>query len=385
MAPGLGAVILAAGFSSRMGELKAALPLGTTTILAHCVELFHAQGIAEVVVVTGHQQQIVTSLATAAGARAVHNPDYAQGMYGSIRTGVGELQGRCQAFFLLPVDIPLVRRGTIGLVAQAYATTPARIVYPVFAGRRGHPPLLDAALMPQILAQPDVEGGLRTLLNREETTHPGAICEVAVADANIHFDMDTPQEYHQGLQRYACRGYPDREECAVLLDSLYPMPEKGRTHGQLVAQLAVCLCRALADKGYDSLNPELCWAGGWLHDVAKGHPRHEQTGGLWLDQLGFTAVAEIIAEHRDLNWQPGMAITEKELVFVADKLARGRRIVPIAERFGEKMTLYSDDPEAVAAIGRRREQALQVAATIEQLVGCSLLSLARQEEQRCAP
>ena len=55
MTTGISAIILAAGFSSRMGELKGLLSLGGRTLLEHCVALFRDCGIEDVVVVTGHR------------------------------------------------------------------------------------------------------------------------------------------------------------------------------------------------------------------------------------------------------------------------------------------------------------------------------------------
>ncbi len=147
MAAQLSAIILAAGLSSRMGELKALLPLGNggnvgeRTVLEQCLTLFRQCGVEDLAVVTGHRADEVGTVAALAGARLVHNPDFASGMYSSIRAGVGALPDQCSGFFLLPVDLSLVRCGTIRLLTRSFAQAPARIVYPVFDGRRGHPPL----------------------------------------------------------------------------------------------------------------------------------------------------------------------------------------------------------------------------------------------------
>jgi hypothetical protein len=56
-------------------------------------------------------------------------------------------------------------------------------------------------------------------------------------------------------------------------------------------------------------------------------------------------------------------------VHLADKLARGSRIVDLASRFTEKLDLYHDKPEAVGAIHRRFELARRLAAAIETKTG----------------
>ncbi len=228
MAPYLSAVILAAGLSSRMGELKPALPLGQSTVLEQCLTLFRDCGIEDLVVVTGHRSAEISAIAARAGARLAPNPEFATGMYSSIRAGVRQIAEQSRGFFLLPVDIPLVRPGTVRLLSQSFAATAAWITYPLFAGQRGHPPLLARELISEIIAQKDADGGLRARLGQFENQDPRQVCEVRVPDANILFDMDTPEEYGEGLQRFARRDYPTMEECEVILDYCYPIPEKGR-------------------------------------------------------------------------------------------------------------------------------------------------------------
>ncbi len=364
MAPRLSAIILAAGLSSRMGELKATLPLGTGTVLEQCIGLFRDCDIEDLVVVTGHRSEETGAIAERAGARIVYNPEFSSGMYSSIQTGVRHIVGRSDGFFLLPVDIPLVRPGTVRLLARSFTTSPFRITYPTFDGKRGHPPLIAGGMIPTIIGNEHPAGGLRSLLAKVETNQPESVVEVNVPDANIHFDMDTPEEYTACLRPFTHRDYPTMAECAIIL-KLHPLPEKGLAHGRLVAQIAMTLCQAILRNGHRRLDLILCQVCGWLHDIAKGHPNHEQTGARWLRDLGFSRAAGIVAAHKDLDWLPGAAITEKELVHLADKLARGSRIVDIQERFEEKLVLYEDNPEAVRAIRSRYAQARQLAAAIE--------------------
>ena len=383
MAPGVSAIILAAGFSSRMGELKALLPLGGGTVLAQCVALFRDCGIEDVVVVNGHRADEVETVAKAAGARVAFNPDYADGMFGSIRTGVGQMAGQCAGFFLLPVDIPLLRCGTVHLLARSFAEAPVRICYPVFAGRRGHPPLLHGDCIPAILAERAPEGGLHTLLAGIETEQPGQVREVQVADANIHVDLDTPEDFLAGSRRFDRRGLPTMAECEAILAHIHLMPAKGLAHGRAVAEVAVALAEAINRHSGRGLDLELCLVSGWLHDLAKGHPRHEEEGAHWLDALGFERAAAIVAAHKDLDWTPKMGIGERELVHLADKLVRGSRVVRIKERFEEKLALYRDDPEAVRAIQSRYDQALRLAAAVERVIGQSLAVLTEMAGASC--
>jgi putative nucleotidyltransferase with HDIG domain len=386
MAAQLSAIILAAGLSSRMGELKALLPLGDAgnvgnegegqrgerTVLEQCLTLFRQGGVEDLTVVTGHRADEVGAVAALARARLVHNPDFASGMYSSIRAGASALPDQCSGFFLLPVDLSLVRCGTIKLLTRSFAQAPARIVYPVFAGRRGHPPLLAPDLIPAIIQHEHPQGGLRTLLAQVEAEQPELVREVQVADANIHFDMDTPEDFLVGRRLFGRRAFPTMAECQAILDYLHPMPTKGLAHGRMVAEVAGALCEAINRRGELMLDPELCRVCGWLHDIAKGSRQHEEQGARWLRDLGFDRAAAIVAAHKDLPWTIDMVVSEREIVHLADKLVRGSRIVDISTRFEEKLTLYQDDPAAVRAIRSRFDQALRVGAAVEAEAGQTL-------------
>ncbi|MFH1033953.1 MAG: nucleotidyltransferase family protein [Pseudomonadota bacterium] len=192
MSPSIGAIILAAGLSSRMGRFKPLLPLGGATVLERVVDLYRQAGVPEVRVVLGHRAQELSPLLRHGGARAVLNPDYREGMFSSVRAGVAGLGLEVAAFFIHPVDIPLVSPGTIAALCQAWERGGRQVIYPCFQGRRGHPPLLCASLAGPIAAWPG-EGGLKALLRQ----YQDQALEVPVADEFILRDMDHPADYER--------------------------------------------------------------------------------------------------------------------------------------------------------------------------------------------
>jgi CTP:molybdopterin cytidylyltransferase MocA len=369
MPPLPSAIILAGGLSSRMGELKALLPMGRGTVLERILVQFRTCGLEDIVVVTGHRADEVTAVAQQVGVRCAHNPDFAKGMYSSIRTGVASLSQHCPGAFLLPVDIPLIRRGTIHRLLEAAHQAPGRLYYPIFDELRGHPPLLSPIALALIHQETNAEGGLRTLLARMEAEDPTQVAEVPVADANIHFDMDTPDDYFSGCLLFGRRGVPTMGEAEAILAHIHPMPEKGVAHGRMVGEVAAMLCLAIIHRNGRELSPHTCRVCGLLHDIAKGHPHHETTGGDWLRTLGFDQAAEIVAAHKDMDWTPEMGVAERELVHLADKLVRGSRMIGVNQRFEEKLEIFKDDPEAVQAILDRYRLAKNLAAAVEAEVG----------------
>ena len=368
-----------------MGELKPALPLGDSTVLEQCIGLFKECGIDDIIVVTGHRADETGSIAERAGARIAHNTAYGSGMYSSIQAGVRLISGQSKGFFLLPVDIPLVRQGTIRLLSRAFEASPARILYPLFDSQRGHPPLIERHLAAIIGAIAPESGGLRTLLARVEQEQPHLVRSVPVADAHILVDMDTPDAFIDCRRRYLRRDFPSMDECKAILEHIHPMPEKGLAHGCMVAEVAAALCQALNQASEDTLDCELCRVCGWLHDIAKGRQEHELEGARWLRDLGFPVAASIIAAHKDLNWQPAMPMREREIVHLADKLVHGARLVPVQARFEEKLNLYRNNPKAIQAIRSRYVTALHLAATVEAATGHSLKSIVLHAADACNP
>lgn len=206
----ISAIILAAGLSSRMGRFKPLLRLGTATVLERAVDLFLRAGVEDIHVVLGHRAGELTPLLHERRVRAVLNPGYREGMFSSVVAGVASLSPGARAFFVHPVDIPLVSPATIGALCQAHGRSGRGIVYPTFQGRRGHPPLIAAGLAGELCAWPG-EGGLKAFLRQ----HEEQALDLPVDDGFILRDMDYPADFN-GLAE-ACRdGRGSRDDPAAM-------------------------------------------------------------------------------------------------------------------------------------------------------------------------
>ena len=190
------AIVLAAGLSSRMKQFKPLLPLGGVTALERVVRTFYEAGVADVRVVIGHRFEELEPVIERRGARPVMNRSYLDGMFSSVVAGIGSLDSQVDAFFVLPVDVPLVRPETIRHLLQVYGQSRADLLYPCFLGRRGHPPLI-AGRHAQAIADWEGEGGLRAALARWGAT----ALEVTVADDLVLCDMNTPDAYQSLVAR----------------------------------------------------------------------------------------------------------------------------------------------------------------------------------------
>ena len=186
----MSAIILAAGFSTRMEQFKPLIRIGEKTFVEHAITLFKKSGVGDIVTVVGHLSEKVIPVVKAATSRYVINDNYNQGMYSSIQTGVNALKHSCDAFFLLPVDIPFVLTATIRQLSNAFCNNSSSMVcYPQFHSKRGHPPLINSRLIDPILSYGG-KGGLRTFLRN----HENQAVSIPVADPFIRLDADTPND-----------------------------------------------------------------------------------------------------------------------------------------------------------------------------------------------
>jgi len=359
----LSAIVLSAGFSRRMGRFKPLLQLGATMVVKRVVDLYRTAGIDDVCVVVGYKGDEVVAALDSRGVRCVINPDVDKGMFSSVMAGVRALPERCSGFFVHPVDLPLVRTATVKVLAEEFSTSPDAIHHPCFDGRRGHPPLLPAALAAE-LADWRGEGGLRAFWAEGNRS----MRDVPVADQGILLDLDTEEDYHRMAARLEREDIPTDRECRVLMAQVYRLPEAVRRHCDAVAAVAMELAAVLARAGV-SLDLDLVRSAALVHDVARDQPDHAATGARLLEDLGFPRLASVVRVHMDLEVGPNPFPDEAAVVYLADKLVVGHRLADLGERFERKLSKYGADPQAVAAIERRKRSALAIQAAVERITG----------------
>lgn len=189
----VGAVILAAGQSARMGEAKQLMPLGESTVLGQTVENVCAAGLDEVVIVLGASAEAIRDQIPAkllAGATVVVNPDYGTGMASSLRVGLAALGSDVNAALIVLGDQPFVRPATIDRIIDEYRRTGAQIAIPAHDGTCGNPVLLDRSVFAEAMA---LEGdvGCRAIF----TKHIEGIVYAEVDDRGILIDIDSREDY----------------------------------------------------------------------------------------------------------------------------------------------------------------------------------------------
>lgn len=194
------ALLLAAGESRRMGQLKALLPWQGTTLLSHQLDALHTAGIGRLMVVLGHraaelQEVLQLEKAGRPSVEWVVNPDYRQGKTTSIKAGLRALSAyNPQTILILNVDQPRSAE-TLDYLLRQHRAAAALITQPVYRGKSGHPVIVDAALMDDLRGITEETQGLRVVMER----HNGFIQQVEVDTQEALWDLNTPEEYRAAL------------------------------------------------------------------------------------------------------------------------------------------------------------------------------------------
>ncbi len=189
--------MLAAGGSSRLGRPKQLLPLAGRPLLAHVLRHAASSSLGEVILVLGHQAELIRPAVGDWGQRVVVNPAYAAGQSTSLRAGLAAINpGAAAALFLLG-DQPQVYPRTIDVLIDAFQTHGAPIVVPTYEGVRGHPVLIARALF-EDLACVTGDMGARDVIR----AHEDAVLRVPMSAA-LPGDVDTEEDYADLLARWS--------------------------------------------------------------------------------------------------------------------------------------------------------------------------------------
>ncbi len=187
----IAAIILAAGESKRMGRLKQLMPFRGKTILEHSVDNILASKVSEVIVVLGHEAQMVMPKVANRPVRIAINSAYRDGMSTSIASGLSLVGDKVEAVMLALADQPLIDSQIINRIVDEFDSHNHGIVIPVYQGRRGHPVIFDIKYRTELLQLTGDTGG-RAIIDR----HPEDVLEVDAGSENIYIDIDNLESYN---------------------------------------------------------------------------------------------------------------------------------------------------------------------------------------------
>lgn len=182
-----------------MGRPKAGLPVrpGGPTFAVALVDALRQSCIADVTVVAGaHPAAVREALATRPDTPVVDHPGWRDGQLSSLRAGLAAVDGPdLEALVVALVDCPLVRPATIEALIEAWRRTGAPIVRPAVGDRHGHPVIFDRATFADLRTAP-LDTGAKAVI----AAWRPQVLDLAVDDAGVLADIDTPGDYDAALR-----------------------------------------------------------------------------------------------------------------------------------------------------------------------------------------
>ena len=170
-----------------MGSPKPLLEWGGEALIQYQTRQLREAGADPLVVVLGYRAEDIAPLIT---DRMVINERFAEGRASSVRAGATELPEDAAAVVILSVDEPrpsyVLRR-----LIDEHAAQGALITLPTHEGVRGHPPVFDGSLIPELRAVDDATEGIRAIIERHEVE----VFEVEFDSPVVVIGMNTPEEY----------------------------------------------------------------------------------------------------------------------------------------------------------------------------------------------
>jgi molybdenum cofactor cytidylyltransferase len=193
-APRVAVIALAAGRSTRMGgPNKMLADANGQPLVVHAVKAALASQAVEVVIVLGHMaDQVKAAIVQAVPTsrlRFVINPDFADGLSTSVRTGIATLGKDIDAAIVQLGDMPGVNSALLDRLMAAFSPVEGRsICVPTVGGKRGNPVLWDRRFFAEI-AKVEGDTGAKHLIGE----HADLVCEVEMTGEAAITDIDTPE------------------------------------------------------------------------------------------------------------------------------------------------------------------------------------------------
>ena len=117
-----------------------------------------------------------------------------------------------------------------------------------------------------------------------------------------------------------CYNVPDESECQELLKR-YGTPAEVVAHCEAVSRKSQEIADSICFNC--KLDRELVRSAAMLHDIAKTKKDHADTGADFLAACGYPGIADVVRSHHCLKKEDLETVTEKSIVFYADKLIDG--------------------------------------------------------------
>ena len=185
-------IVLAAGESARMGRPKQLLIHQGKTLVRRAVETALSADSGPVVAVLGANEAAIREELADMPISICTNPDWAEGMASSIRTGLQAVPHASSAVFML-CDQPLLTAQLLKELIATHQSTGSAIVASHYSGSIGVPVLFDQSLFGELMLLRGPEGAKKVVQSHLAEA-------IAIPFPGGEMDIDTPEQYQKLTQ-----------------------------------------------------------------------------------------------------------------------------------------------------------------------------------------
>lgn len=188
---GVGAVVLAAGSSSRMGSPKQTLQFRGESLLRRSAQAALDAGCRPVVVVTGAHAELCRRELDGLDIQEVFNADWQTGMASSVRAGIEGLvssDADVEAAVFMLCDQPHVTAEVISALMASHRATGGPVIASTYGGSFGVPALFSSKLFAELMRLEGRAGAKEIIKRHYSDAH-------FLSFKGGEVDVDTPDDF----------------------------------------------------------------------------------------------------------------------------------------------------------------------------------------------
>ena len=197
----IGAIILAAGASERMGTPKPLLLWKGQSLIENAVAKTREAGIEKIIIVAGAHFDLVAPILSLLKLPYARNEDWQKGMGSSIRSGLQkllEVDAEIEGALIWLCDQPLVSSADLRALIEAFDPLRFPIAASEFSGTLGIPTVFGREFF-ETLLEMDESTGAKSILTRNLPK----VRKVSIPEAST--DVDTPEDYQRLVEAHRAK------------------------------------------------------------------------------------------------------------------------------------------------------------------------------------
>lgn len=189
----INAIIMASGFSSRMGENKLLMKYNSKPIIENVLDVVKRCNFKEVIVVSKYKK--VLDIANDHKFKSILNESAELGQSESIKLGILN-SSECEGFMFFVGDQPLICKDDVNKLIMDFSNNKDYIVIPTYKGRNGNPVIFPKILKEDLLSLKADEKGKKVIKDYDKIKYVEVNKETLM-------DIDTKEDYEKLIKTYS--------------------------------------------------------------------------------------------------------------------------------------------------------------------------------------